>query len=137
MLDDPKHKQLYLLDSNVLLTRFLAPEGVAEISDFMPVSERPPGAGEENIPTQLVRRAKTVRGELRYRLVCAPRFGYGQIPHKVEQVSDHEIIFTEQGDGNTFCYGVTPWGMNIEFISYPGEMGYEKDTPLRRWSRGG
>ena len=29
-------KQLYLPDTNVLLTRFLSPEGVAEISDFMP-----------------------------------------------------------------------------------------------------
>ena len=50
----------------------------------------------------------------------------------------NEILFkTEQGVNNTFCYGVTPWGMNIEFISYPGEMGYEKDTELRRWNRGG
>jgi GH15 family glucan-1,4-alpha-glucosidase len=38
-LEDTHQKQLYLPDSNILLTRFLAPEGVAEISDFMPVEE--------------------------------------------------------------------------------------------------
>src|SRR5690606_4128338 len=32
---DIKHKQLYLPDTNVLLTRFLAPHGVAELTDFM------------------------------------------------------------------------------------------------------
>lgn len=49
----------------------------------------------------------------------------------------NEILFkTEQGANNTFCYGVTPWGMNIEFISYPGEMGYEEGTELRRCHRG-
>ena len=32
-----RHKQLYLPNTNVLLTRFLFQEGVAELSDFMPV----------------------------------------------------------------------------------------------------
>src|SRR6516225_4237256 len=36
---DGTRKQLYLPDSNILLTRMLAEEGVAEISDFMPVEE--------------------------------------------------------------------------------------------------
>src|SRR4051812_39158094 len=34
-----KMKQLYLPDTNVLLTRFLSKEGVGEITDFMPVDE--------------------------------------------------------------------------------------------------
>lgn len=49
------------------------------------------------------------------------------------------ILFkAEQGSNYVFCYGRTPWGMSIEFISYPGEMGFEKEgaTPLRRWNRG-
>jgi GH15 family glucan-1,4-alpha-glucosidase len=99
LLAQAKQKQLYLLDSNILLTRFLAAEGVAEISDFMPVSVRPAGAGEQDIPTRLVRRAKTVRGEIRFRIVCAPRFHYGQTLHKVDQTSEREIIFSEEGDG--------------------------------------
>ncbi len=34
-----KTKQLYLPDTNVLLTRFLSTDGVGEITDFMPVEE--------------------------------------------------------------------------------------------------
>ena len=29
----------------------------------------------------------------------------------------------------------TPWGMSIEFLTLPGEMGYEQTTNLRRWQR--
>ena len=97
MLDDPRHRQLYLVDTNILLTRFLAPDGVAEISDFMPVSIRAGSQAEQDIPTQLVRRVKTVRGELRYRMVCAPRFDYARAPHRVEQRNDHEILFVGEG----------------------------------------
>lgn len=38
-LDQARNKQLYLPDTNVLLTRFLSSDGVAEITDFMPVEE--------------------------------------------------------------------------------------------------
>jgi len=40
---------------------------------------------------------------------------------------------TEQGEGNQFCYGRTPWGSIVEFIAYPSPMPYERDTSLRRW----
>ncbi len=40
---------------------------------------------------------------------------------------------TEKGPGNAFCYGATPWGSVIEFISTPSYMPYEETTPLRRW----
>ena len=35
--DGLKKKQLYLPDTNVLLTRFLGKDGIAELTDFMPV----------------------------------------------------------------------------------------------------
>ncbi len=70
-------KQTYLPDSNILLSRFLSNEGVAEISDFMPAEDG--GAAHA-----LIRRAKTVRGEVRFRLVCAPRFDYARAAHRVE-----------------------------------------------------
>ncbi len=31
-----RFKQMYLPDSNVLMTRFLSPDGVGEVIDFMP-----------------------------------------------------------------------------------------------------
>jgi nucleotide-binding universal stress UspA family protein len=66
-------KQLYFPDTNVLITRFLSPHGVAELEDFMPVG------GEQ----RLVRRVKAIRGELRFRLECEPRFDYGRDRHDV------------------------------------------------------
>ncbi|WP_230351359.1 VOC family protein [Lelliottia sp. WAP21] len=39
----------------------------------------------------------------------------------------------EQGEGNAFCYGQTPWGSVVELISWPSPMPYEKKTTLRRW----
>lgn len=39
----------------------------------------------------------------------------------------------EQGEGNAFCYGQTPWGSIVELISWPSPMPYEKKTSLRRW----
>src|ERR1700761_7224141 len=40
---DLKHsgtKQLYLPDTNILLTRFLSNDGIAETTDFMPILEK-------------------------------------------------------------------------------------------------
>ena len=37
--DGARHKQLYIPDTNVLLTRFLSMEGVGEITDYMPVED--------------------------------------------------------------------------------------------------
>jgi len=86
VLDGPTRKQLYLPDTNVLLTRFLDSAGVAEVSDFMPVEE----AGHAH---NLVRRAKTVRGELNFQMRCAPRFDYARAQHTVELHGQTEAIF--------------------------------------------
>ena len=86
VLDHATRKQLYLPDTNVLLTRFLHAEGVAEVSDFMPVED----AGQAH---NLVRRAKTVRGELRFRMRCDPRFDYARSSHTAELRSDTEVLF--------------------------------------------
>ena len=88
-----RHKQLYLPDTNMLLTRFLDDEGVAEVSDFMPVEEK-------DHAHQLVRRAKTVRGEVPFRMSCAPAFDYGRASHRIEQ-RDGEVIFASEGDDKT------------------------------------
>src|SRR5215467_12271807 len=93
LLESAARKQLYLPDTNVLLTRFLDATGVAELSDFMPVED----AGQAH---NLVRRAKTVRGELRFRMCCDPRFDYARATHTVERLSDTEVLFLgRSGDG--------------------------------------
>jgi GH15 family glucan-1,4-alpha-glucosidase len=64
-------KQLYLPDTNVLITRFLSPDGVGEVQDFMPVG------GEQ----RLIRRVVCVRGQMRFVVECEPRFNYGRDRH--------------------------------------------------------
>src|SRR5438874_6846352 len=86
ILGSAARKQLYLPDTNVLLTRFLDANGVAEVSDFMPVED----AGQAH---NLVRRAKTVRGEVRFQMRCDPRFDYARATHTVERRSDTEVLF--------------------------------------------
>jgi GH15 family glucan-1,4-alpha-glucosidase len=84
-----KTKQLYLPDTNVLLTHFLSADGVGEVTDFMPVD----ASGEK----RLIRRVTTVRGEVKYRLRCCPRFNYGRDVHKVTQKGPKEILFHADG----------------------------------------
>ncbi|MBI4659187.1 MAG: glycoside hydrolase family 15 protein [Verrucomicrobia bacterium] len=85
IIAEARHKQIYLPDSNVLLTRFLSGEGVAEICDFKPVEPPWPGPC-------LLRQVKAIRGDLRFRLVCAPRFDYARAGHRVES-KKHEVVF--------------------------------------------
>ena len=73
-------KQLYLPDTNVLITRFLTPDGVGEVQDFMPIAERIGGAHRD----RLIRRVLSVRGQMRFRLECAPRFDFGRALHRAE-----------------------------------------------------
>lgn len=96
LLEKAQPKQIYLPDTNILLTRFLSEEGVAEISDFMPI--------EVEHPTHsLVRRVKTVRGEVRFRMRCAPRFNYARSPHRVEKRKEG-VLFLPQADVKTALF---------------------------------
>ena len=81
-------RQLYFPDTNVLITRFLTPEGVGEVQDFMTIAV----AGEDVHPHQLVRRVLVVRGEMRFRVEVAPRFNYGRDEHRL-RVHDEGVVF--------------------------------------------
>jgi GH15 family glucan-1,4-alpha-glucosidase len=84
-----KTRQLYMPDTNVLLTRFLSPDGVGEITDFMPV-----GHSEEK---KLIRRVTTIRGEVKYRMECKPRFNYGRDTHTIDQKGPKELVLHSDG----------------------------------------
>ncbi|MFZ0489926.1 MAG: glycoside hydrolase family 15 protein [Salegentibacter sp.] len=115
-----KNKQLYLPDTNILLTRFLSAEGVGEITDFMPVEELYCGK-------ELIRRVTTIRGEVTYNMNCMPRFNYGRNEHSVHKVSDTEVIFISSG-GETELRLVSSVPLTLEgddvkanFTLKPGE----------------
>lgn len=75
-------KQLYLPDTNVLITRLFSDEGIAEVIDFMPVERRGEGRNRPNYH-QIVRRVSTVAGNVKFRLECFPAFNYGRDPHEI------------------------------------------------------
>ncbi len=89
--DDPSctHKQLYLPDSNILVTRFLSAEGVGEITDFMPVQSN---SAEGAYRHQLVRAIQVVRGTMRFRISCRPRFDYARAAHTAQPVRDGVVF---------------------------------------------
>ncbi|WP_328404434.1 glycoside hydrolase family 15 protein [Streptomyces sp. NBC_00390] len=72
-------RQLYLPDTAVLVTRFLTPDGVGEVVDFVPVD----GHDDPSAPTRLVRVLRVTRGTVRFTLTCRPRFDYGRAPHRL------------------------------------------------------
>jgi len=79
--DDGKRQQLYLPETNVLLTRFLHHDGVGEVTDFMPIEGDEPGVHATR--HQIVRMVKVVRGKIRFRLECHPAFNFGRDDHRV------------------------------------------------------
>lgn len=88
-----RNKQLYLPETNVLLTRFLSSEGVGELTDFMP-------AEELYIGHVLVRRLTNVKGTATYRMACCPRFNYARDSHQTEIIDDKTVLFHSNGETN-------------------------------------
>jgi len=83
--DQGRHKQFYWPSTNVLISRFLLPDGIAELEDFMPVGLPPDSPWYH----QLYRRIRCVRGAVRISLTCCPAFDYGR--------KRHETLLDDQG----------------------------------------
>ena len=99
---DCTERQLYFPDSAVLVTRFMTEDGVGEVVDFMPI-EQPERPTDRH---RLVRVVRVVRGTMRFRLECAPRFDYGRAPH-VMQLTDGGAVFRSSSLQLTL-HSVTP-----------------------------
>ena len=79
-LDSAKSKQLYWPATNVLITRFLSPDGVGEVTDYMPVR----AAVDQDGYHEIIRRVSMVRGSLDFRIDCQPAFNYARERHDTE-----------------------------------------------------
>jgi GH15 family glucan-1,4-alpha-glucosidase len=76
--DATSNRQLYWPETNVLITRFLSPDGVAETTDYMPIARDMTAPGSR----QVVRHVKMVRGSMAFRLECYPAFNYARDAHE-------------------------------------------------------
>ncbi|MDH4192695.1 MAG: glycoside hydrolase family 15 protein [Nitrospirota bacterium] len=87
-------RQMYLPETNILLTRFLQHDGVGELTDFMPIESDE--AGYRPRRHQIIRMLSVVRGTVTFRLECAPAFNFGRNPHEME-IRPKGLIF-QSGD---------------------------------------
>src|SRR5499433_1973609 len=77
-IEDMRVRQLYLPDTNILLTRFLAEQGVAELTDYMPIQK------DSGQPNQIVRIVSVITGNVKFKMSCQPRFNYAASDHELQ-----------------------------------------------------
>lgn len=79
--EDYQSKQLYLPETNILLTRFLSKAGIVELTDLMPIAD-------EEQQFAIYRRLRCISGKHRFSLVCDLRFDYGRQRADISQGED-------------------------------------------------
>jgi GH15 family glucan-1,4-alpha-glucosidase len=84
-LKNSRTKQLYLPNTNILITRFLSDDGIAEMTDFMPIIS-------QTFRSHVVRKVSVIKGEIEFTLNCQPRFDYGRAKHTVKRLGN-VVIF--------------------------------------------
>jgi GH15 family glucan-1,4-alpha-glucosidase len=134
-LEDARTSQLYVPDTNLLITRFMAEDGSAEILDLMPY----PGSRSHPDRTErcLIRKVTATRGTIRFDALCRPRFDYARVVPSVTEKSG-AMLFKgggltlslcssarlEAGDGAAHAAFTLQKGESAWFI-----LGEEPDTP--------
>ncbi|MBV9712993.1 MAG: glycoside hydrolase family 15 protein, partial [Ktedonobacteraceae bacterium] len=83
-----RFRQLYLPETNILISRFLTVDGVGELTDFMPIKR----SGSAKHQHHILRSVSVVRGTLSFEIICKPAFNYARDPHTVT-LSSHGAIF--------------------------------------------
>ena len=89
------HWQVYLPDTNVLLTRFTGEQGAAEVVDYMPVGLEGPEGGYH----RLIRHVRVLRGTVTVSVHCEPAFDYARAAHTAEIVDGEGVVFASETGG--------------------------------------
>ncbi len=118
-----QHKQLYLPDTGVLLTRFFTADGMAELIDFMPLKEHAANC-------TLIRMIRIIKGQINVKMECKPRFNYARDGHTITHEGE-SLLFTGSGAGKTQFRFVTnkevhihDGDINAEWVLQQGEKAY-------------
>jgi len=102
-LTNVRVRQLYLPDTNILLTRFLAEEGVAELTDYMPIEKELEG------PNEIVRTVSVIRGNVQFKMLCQPRFNYAASAHRTELADNCAVFVPDESQSSPMAlYATTP-----------------------------
>lgn len=76
-MPDMQLRQMYIAETNILVSRFLSENAAAEVCDFMPLT----ASAQKN---EIVRIVRVIRGEAKFSMQCQPAFDYARTPHSVE-----------------------------------------------------
>ncbi|WP_326716041.1 glycoside hydrolase family 15 protein [Streptomyces sp. NBC_01474] len=110
-------RQLYMPETPVLITRFMAPQGVGEVIDFMePIAARVPVDRH-----RLIRVARVVRGSLPFELVCRPRFDYGRASHTLSRLDDDSVVF-HGPDTDLHVQATAPVSLHADGVDVTGRF---------------
>jgi GH15 family glucan-1,4-alpha-glucosidase len=96
-LTNMRVRQIYLPETNILLTRFLSEDGVVELIDAMPIED------EEEAPNEIIRLVSVIRGSVQFHMLCQPRFNYGTCAHHL-RISERNATFLPADNS---CLGIT------------------------------
>ncbi len=117
---ESSHRQLYLPETNILITRFLSARGVGEVIDFMPIV--PKGRPK---PHEIIRIMQSVRGQLPCRIDCRPACDYARAEHRTE-IHAHGAVFEARGAAFSLLSPVPlqrcDGGAQADFMLEPGQQ---------------
>jgi GH15 family glucan-1,4-alpha-glucosidase len=89
-LPDARRQQLYLPETNVLMTRWIAKDAVVEVIDFMPVT-----SNVDDLP-RLSRRIHARHGNCSVRMTCRVRHDYNRASTNATQ-NGKDVVFEAHG----------------------------------------
>ena len=84
-------RQIYIPDTNVLVTRFMDGTSVVELPDHMPITKA------EGPRSAVVRQVRSIRGKVAMELSCAPRFDYARDGLPQVSLEGDAAVFTSNG----------------------------------------
>jgi GH15 family glucan-1,4-alpha-glucosidase len=119
--DRVTRKQLYWPSTNILVTRFLLTDGIAELEDLMPVGTLVDSPSYHH----LYRRIRCIKGAVRFSVLCQPAFDYGRKPHRT-LLDSNGAIFKSEGLTLSLCSTVPltqegSGGVAAEFVLEEGK----------------
>ena len=93
--DDYTSRQMYLPDTNILVTRFLSENSLVEVLDFMTISA-------EDAPQLVVRIAHVIRGEVGFDFECLPALNYARDNEEAKSGENFAEFVARDDDGLRF-----------------------------------
>ena len=92
-IEGVRHVQVYVPDTNVLITRWMSDQGSAEVMDLMPHPDARLDRPEDARARALIRYVTVTRGTIDFTACCMPRFEYAREAPEVSEAPG-SVCFT-------------------------------------------